>query len=161
VIDAPKNFPVSFPLFGKQFEFTLCSPVIRIGNFYRELVVKQGLDLLGGTEVTLEADMQSVEQSDRQDALDSAKEIIARRVDLYGVAEPSIKTVVSSDTYRILVALPGVSNPDEALDLIGKTASLDFRELPVTTDSALYSDFIATGLTGKDLKSHRELQPRQ
>lgn len=152
VIDAPKNFPVSFPLFGKQIEFTLSSPVIRIGNFYRELVVKQGLDLLGGTEVTLEADMQKVDTADRQDALDSAKEIIARRVDLYGVAEPTIKTVVSNDTYRILVALPGVSNPEEALDLIGQTASLEFFDMPVATDSPTYADLKPTGLTGKDLK---------
>ncbi len=152
IIDAPKKYPIQFRLFGKDISFVISSPTLSFGSFERELVIKQGLDLQGGTEVTLQADMSQVDSADRQDALDSAKEIIARRVDLYGVAEPSIKTVVSSDTYRILVALPGVSNPDEALDLIGKTASLDFRELPSATDSALYSDFIATGLTGKDLK---------
>ena len=144
VIDAPKNYQVG--------NFVISSPSINFGNFKRELIIKQGLDLQGGTEVTLEADMKDVAQGDRQDALDSAKEIISRRVDLYGVAEPTIKTIVSQDTYRITVALPGVSNPDEALSLIGQTASLDFRELPVATDSATYGDFILTGLTGKDLQ---------
>jgi preprotein translocase subunit SecD len=96
--------------------------------------------------------MSSVEQTDRADALDSAKEIIARRVDLYGVAEATIKTVVSQDNYRILVALPGVKNPDEALALIGQTASLDFYDMPVATDSPTFADLRATGLTGKDLK---------
>ena len=144
IIDAPKNYKI-----GK---YTISSPSINIGSFKRELVIKQGLDLQGGTEVTLEADMKDVAVVDRQDALDSAKEVIARRVDLYGVAEPSIKTVVSQDKYRIAVALPGVTNPDEALSLIGQTASLDFRELPVATDAATYEDFKLTGLTGKDLQ---------
>jgi len=144
VIDAPKNF--------KLANFTLASPTINIGSFKRDLNIRQGLDLQGGTEVTLEDNMKDIVASDRSDALDSAKEIIARRVDLYGVAEPSIKTVVSQDTYRILVALPGVTNPEEALALIGQTASLDFYEMPVATDSPTYADLRPTGLTGKDLK---------
>lgn len=144
VIDAPKNIKIG--------NFTLSSPTISIGNFKRDLNIKQGLDLRGGTEVTLVADMKDVAEVDRTDALDSAKEIISRRVDMYGVAEPTIKTVVSNDTYRILVALPGVSNPDEALELIGQTASLDFYEMPVATDSPTYADLRPTGLTGKDLK---------
>lgn len=152
IIDAPKNYPINFNLFGREIAFTISSPIISFGNFKRELIIKQGLDLQGGTEVTLVADMKDIATADRQDALDSAKEIIARRVDLYGVAEPTIKTVVSQDTYRILVALPGVTNPDEALNLIGQTASLDFYEMPIATDSPTYNDLKATGLTGKDLQ---------
>jgi preprotein translocase subunit SecD len=152
VIDAPKKYPVSFSLFGKNIAFTISSPTIKLGNFERSLLIKQGLDLRGGTEVTLEADMKDVKVEDQTDALDSAKEVIARRVDLYGVAEPTIKTMVSQDTHRILVALPGVSNPDEALELIGQTASLDFYDMPVATDSPTYADLKPTGLTGKDLK---------
>jgi preprotein translocase subunit SecD len=144
IIDAPKNYKIG--------NFVISSPTINIGNFKRELNIKQGLDLQGGTEVTLEANMDGIASEDRQDAIDSAKEVIARRVDLYGVAEPTIKTVISQNTYRILVALPGVTNPQEALDLIGQTASLDFRELPIATDTATYADFILTDLTGKDLQ---------
>lgn len=144
VIDAPKNYKIG--------DFTISSPTLNFGNFHRELVIKQGLDLRGGTEVILEADMSKVESGDRQDALDSAKDVISRRVDLYGVAEPTIKTIVSQDTYRISVSLPGVSNPEEALDLIGQTASLDFYDLPIATDSATINDLKPTGLTGKDLK---------
>lgn len=152
VIDAPKNYPVNFSLFGKSISFSVSSPTIKLGNFERSLIIKKGLDLQGGTEVTLEANMKDVKVEDRQDAIDSAKEIIARRVDLYGVAEPTIKTVISQDTYRILVALPGVSNPEEALSLIGQTASLDFYDMPVATDSPTFDDLRPTGLTGKDLK---------
>lgn len=152
IIDAPKNYPINFSLFGKKISFTISSPTIKLGKFERSIEIKQGLDLQGGTEVTLEADMKDVAAIDRTDALDSAKEVISRRVDLYGVAEPTIKTVISQDTYRILVALPGVSNPDEALSLIGQTASLDFYEMPIATDSPTFNDLKPTGLTGKDLQ---------
>lgn len=144
IIDAPKDYKIG--------NYTISSPQLTIGDFHRDLVIKQGLDLQGGTEVTLKADMSAVESTDRQDALDSAKEIIARRVDLYGVAEPSIKTIIAQEDYRISVALPGVTNPDEALQLIGQTASLDFYDMPVATDSPTYNDLKPTGLTGKDLK---------
>jgi len=152
IIDAPKNYPINFAIFGQDISFKISSPGISLGNFERSLNIKQGLDLQGGTEVTLEADMSNLAEEDRLDALDSAKEIITRRVDLYGVAEPSVKTVISQDSYRILVALPGVEDPAEALELIGQTASLDFRELPEATDSATYADFKITELTGKDLQ---------
>lgn len=155
VIDAPKNFPLNFTLFGHNFAFTIASPTIHLDRpiaFDRDLVIKQGLDLQGGVEVTLSADMSGVEPADRQDALDSARQVIARRIDLYGVSESEIKTAVSGDNYRILASLPGVTNPQEALDLIGQTASLDFRELPLATSSPTYADLVSTGLTGKDLK---------
>lgn len=155
VISAPKNFPLSFSLFGQSYDFVLSSPTINLTTpfvFQRDLTLKQGLDLQGGLEVILRADMSQVGVGDRRDALESAKEVITRRVDLYGVSEPVVKTLVSEEDYRISVALPGVSNSNEALDLIGQTASLEFRELPTATDSATYADFVPTGLTGKDLK---------
>lgn len=155
VISAPKNYPISFSLFGKTYEWTISSPEINLERpirFSRDLTIKKGLDLQGGTEVTLLADMANIAESDRLDALESAREIIARRVDLYGVSEPVIKTLKTKDDYRILVALPGIDNSQEALDLIGQTAQLDFREIPEGTDSANILEFIPTGLTGKELK---------
>ena len=155
VISAPKNYPVKFNAFGKDINFTISSPVINVTKpfiFQRDLNIKQGLDLQGGTEVILRADMSEVPSEDRSDALDSAKEVITRRVDLYGVSEPVIRTLVNGDDYRISVSLPGVNNSQEALDLIGQTASLDFREIPESTTAATYADFIPTGITGKDLK---------
>jgi preprotein translocase subunit SecD len=156
IISAPKNYPVHFSLFGKEVNFTISSPEIHLTRpfiFDRSLDLRLGLDLQGGTEVVLSADMSEIQAEDKSDALDSAREIIARRVDLYGVSEPSIKTIVTADNdYRISVALPGVDNPDEALALIGQTATLDFRELPTATNAATYADFTPTELSGKDLK---------
>ena len=142
LVSAPRDFPLKFP------EIHLTRPFV----FDRDLNIRQGLDLQGGTEVILRADMESIAAEDRQDAIDSAKEVISRRVDLYGVSEPVIRTLVSGDDYRLSVSLPGIDNPQEALDLIGQTASLDFRELPVATSSASLADFVPTGLTGKDLQ---------
>lgn len=152
VVDAPKNYPVNLSLFGNNISFVISSPTLKFGTWERDLNIKQGLDLKGGTEVILEADMNPISAENRSDALDSAREVISRRVDLYGVAESSVKTVISGGSYRINVALPGIDNPDEALQLIGSTAKLDFRELPEATDSALYSDFLPTSLTGSDLQ---------
>ena len=153
VLAAPKNYPISATLFGKTFNATISSPTLTIGSWTRDLELKLGLDLRGGTEVTLEADMANIAEVDRKDALDSVREVIARRVDMYGVAEATVKTITSGGNYRLSVAMPGIDNPDEALALIGSTAKLDFRELPKdATDSATYADFVTTDLSGSDLK---------
>lgn len=155
IIAMPKNYSLSFNLFNKEYNFIVSSPSINITTpftFSRDLTIKQGLDLQGGTEVILQVDMAEISSDDRQDALDSAREIIARRVDLYGVSEPSIQTIQEEDAYRIAVALPGLDDPQEALDLIGQTAQLDFRETPAGTTSASILDYSKTNLTGKDLK---------
>jgi len=153
IIDLPKNF-----IFNQK----ISSPEINIslGNFKfkRDLKIKKGLDLQGGTHLVLQADMKDVEEKDKNDALFAVREVIAKRIDLYGVSEPVIQTSKIGDTSRIIVELPGISNVQEAIELIGKTAQLDFRELPPeldqdATDSAIpIFAFNETGLTGKDLK---------
>lgn len=152
IISAPKNYPVKLTFLGRPVEFVLSSPTLRLGSWSRDLEIKQGLDLKGGIEVTLQADMGQIPVAERSDALVGAREVIARRVDLYGVAESTVKTVVSNDNYRILVALPGVNNPDEALSLIGQTARLDFREYTGTSSATTTLDLSPTGLSGNDLK---------
>src|SRR3990170_1654739 len=89
--------------------------------------LKMGLDLQGGTHLVLETDMSQIIEADRADALNSVKEIIARRVDLYGVAEPVIQTAKVGDSNRLIVELPGIKDVDQAVELIGQTAQLDFR----------------------------------
>lgn len=128
-------------------------------KFSRSLEIKKGLDLQGGTHLVLEADMKDVNKEDRATALESAKNIILRRVDLYGVTEPVIQTVQSEDNYRVIVELPGIKDINQAIDLIGKTAKLDFRELPpdlnqdvqATQAAVLLLQYQQTGLTGAQL----------
>lgn len=94
-----------------------------------DVPLRYGLDIQGGTQVTLEADMSEIPEIDRETALKSVVEVIRRRVDLYGVAETNIRTAVFQDQYRLVVELPGVSQPETALQLIGQTAQLSFQEL--------------------------------
>ena len=82
-----------------------------------------GLDLRGGTQVVLEAqDSPSVEAD--AEATDRAVEVLRRRIDALGVAEP---TLVRSGERRIVVELPGLTEPREAVEVIGRTAQLTFH----------------------------------
>lgn len=155
IISFPKQIPINFSILGKEINLTLSSPEIHIGNFNRDLKIVRGLDIQGGTQLILETVMDNVATENRKDALTSVREVIARRIDLYGVAEANIQTSEINNNYRIIVELPGVDNVDTAISLIGQTASLDFAELPDnlkdSTQAAIW-DFQPTGLTGADLK---------
>jgi preprotein translocase subunit SecD len=157
VIGMPKEVPIKIHWQKINFETVLRRPVIDtvIGGkrVYKDFEIKQGLDLQGGTHVVLKAEMGQVALEDRENALESAKQIIQRRIDLYGIGEPLIQTSVVNEDYRIIVELPGVKDINEALTLIGQTAQLDFRELaPGATEAATLEDFVITELTGKNLR---------
>ena len=97
-------------------------PILEIGG--RE-AMRLGLDLKGGTYVLLEGDLARLPAgTDVDRAMDGAKDIIERRVNAFGVSETEISR---EGTNRLAVQLPGI-DPEEARDLIGKTAQLEFRE---------------------------------
>src|SRR5439155_13465153 len=82
--------------------------------------------LQGGTQMVLRADTSKVPQGeDVNAAVDGVTNVIERRINAYGVAEPIVQ---KRGTDRIIVELPGIKNVEEAKNLIGKTAQLDFRE---------------------------------
>ncbi len=85
--------------------------------------VRLGLDLRGGTQVVLEA-RPTADRAIDDDTLDRTLEVLRRRVDSLGVAEPTLQRSGSS---RIIVELPGVTDPEEALAVIGRTAQLTFH----------------------------------
>ncbi len=87
-----------------------------------QLHVNLGLDLQGGSHIVLQAEP-TPQTPVSNDAMDGVLRIIRNRVDQLGVAEPAI-TRQGRD--RILVELPGIQNPQRAIDLIGKTALLEF-----------------------------------
>ena len=122
---------------------------------------KRGLDLEGGVKITLGARMDKVPASERAGALESAKEVIARRVNLLGVSEPNVQTLRTGNTYRIVVEIPGVSDVDQAVKLIGQTAQLKFKVLakPDDWDPSKFNEYFVnkaawkdTDLTGRDMK---------
>jgi SecD/SecF fusion protein len=82
-----------------------------------------GLDLRGGTQVVLETHDSPTAEADAE-ATDRTLEVLRRRVDALGVAEPMM---ARSGDNRIIVELPGLQNPDEAVAAIGRTAQLSFH----------------------------------
>src|SRR3989338_6018758 len=122
--------------------------------------VKLGLDLAGGTELVYRADTSAV-TTDKEGALSSLREVIERRVNLFGVAEPLVQlekssAVAGAQEDRLLVELPGVTDVAAAVDAIGATPVLEFKLLQ-EGDEAASSTYADTGLTGRYLES-AELQ---
>lgn len=125
----------------------------------KKFVTRLGLDLAGGTHLTLEADMRDVDPASRDEALESARQVIDRRVNFFGVSEPVVQTAKSAGTYRIVVELPGVTDVDSAVGIIGQTARLEFREFlvdPTASESAFLLPTLETTksveITGSDLR---------
>lgn len=84
--------------------------------------IRQGLDLQGGLQVLLKADLPEDREIEPAQ-LDTSRQIIEQRVNALGVAEPLVQT---EGERRILVELPGIDNPQEAVSLIQETALLEF-----------------------------------
>ena len=124
--------PIDHPLWLEEG----LAPGVDTQRDIRELTL--GLDLKGGTQVLLEAEI-SEDQPLPEDALNSAKIIVEQRVNGLGLAEP---TVQLQGERRMIVELPGVKNPDQAIETIRSTGQLEFVDLggqPVRPD-----DFINT-----------------
>lgn len=87
-----------------------------------------GLDLVGGTQLLYDADTSKVAESERASALEGVRDVIERRVNAFGVAEPLVQTDRSGDQWRVLVELAGIQNVDDAIKQIGETPLLEFKE---------------------------------
>ena len=87
--------------------------------------VHQGLDLQGGLQVLLEADLPQ-EQDMSSDAMAATRTIVDQRVNGLGVAEPIVQ---SQGERRISVELPGIDNPDQAVALLKETGLLEFVDV--------------------------------
>ena len=91
--------------------------------------INLGLDLKGGAHIVLQA-KDTAESKVSEDSLERLLAVLRNRVDQFGVAEPVIQREGAD---RIIVDLPGVQDPDAALELIGKTALLEFRAVVTST----------------------------
>ncbi|MBI2476457.1 MAG: protein translocase subunit SecD [Candidatus Taylorbacteria bacterium] len=92
---------------------------------------KLGLDLNGGAHLVYKADTSKLAGSDIGDAMTALRDVIERRVNLFGVSEPIVQTekggVVGGGENRLIVELPGVTDVAEAVKLIGQTPLLEFK----------------------------------
>jgi SecD/SecF fusion protein len=94
------------------------------GQIIQKGRINLGLDLQGGMHVLLKVDTSKLPVDTRKDAIDRAMEIIRNRVDQFGVGEMAIQR---SGKDNLIVQLPGVTDRERALEIIGKTAHLEFK----------------------------------
>jgi len=139
------------------------------GGYLSSKPFKLGLDLAGGTELVYKADVSRV-QDNVDDAMSALRDVIERRINIFGVSEPNVQVeksgIVSGSTEeRLIVELPGVTDVSEAIKQIGETPLLEFKiakdnaqdivtENPEATTDEVFDD---TGLTGQYL-DHASLQ---
>lgn len=131
---------------GKAIVKFFAAIALIIGCFVYSIVplassLKQGLDLQGGTHIVLEAEDTANGVADN-DAVERAKQILERRINEMGLSEPLVQR---EGARRIIIELPGVKDPDEAMERIGKTAVLEFK-----------NEQGETVMTGDDLKDAKE-----
>lgn len=158
----PENVPVRFNVNKSKVEFTINPLTIDVSIFgarvRKEFKTKLGLDLKGGSHLVYKVETKGVPTEDLPDALASARDIIEKRVNFYGVSEPLVQNVKSGNDYRISVDLPGLENVSQAIQLIGQTAQLRFiEEGPVDEKIASTASLLDklnkdTGLSGKHVK---------
>lgn len=132
---------------------TIAASLIVFGNYYnqalskwniplpqtKEVPFRLGLDLQGGSQLVYDADVSAVPTKDQGQAVDGARDVIERRVNVFGVSEPLVQVNRTADgKYRILVELAGIKDIREAVKKIGETPLLEFKEqrtdAPVLTD---------------------------
>ncbi len=133
-----------------------------------------GLDLAGGSHLVYEADVSKIDQAEVADLMNTLRDVVERRVNVFGVSEPIVQVehgsfVSDSNTQRLVVELPGVTDVSDAVAEIGKTPLLEFKLVGDMATSAkatvdengviqmgtegLGLQYIDTGLTGRYLQS--------
>ncbi|KKP64230.1 MAG: Preprotein translocase subunit SecD [Candidatus Nomurabacteria bacterium GW2011_GWF2_35_12] len=138
-------------------------------SFFKNSSFRLGLDLSGGSHLIYKADVSGVKAGDITISMDALRDVIERRVNLFGVSEPIVQVqnsgFVSGAEEKLIVDLPGVTDIEKATAMIGQTPLLEFKiEAPagtpqkatvdkdgkVTLDAS--SQFVSTELTGRYLQ---------
>ncbi len=166
-VNVPSIGTLSIGPFHQKINFNP-SNYLRLLGINRELTFRRGLDIEGGTSMLFKAEMSGVPVAQRPDALKSAKTVIERRVNLFGVSEPVVQTsTLANGESRIIVELPGVTDLNQARSIVGTTAQLSFWEqgssgsakitpqssLPLGLTQVLGANPKKTNLSGNDLQS--------
>ena len=129
---------------------------------FANIPFRRGLDIVGGTHLVYKADITTTGGQTIDDAMSGVRDVIERRVNLFGVSEPLVQ-IEGQD--HLIVELAGIQDINEAIKLIGQTPFLEFREEKTASEQAeimeKYKDnpilaeierFKPTDLTGKYLK---------
>ena len=111
---------------------------------------KLGLDLVGGSHLVYQIDLSNVSSTDQTSVVNGLRDVIEKRVNLFGVSEPNIYTSQSGNQAQLFVDLAGVKNISDAINQIGQTPLLEFEEVQGTGSSTQY---VHTNLTGQYITS--------
>lgn len=135
-----------------------------IPHFYK-LPFKLGLDLQGGSHLVYLADLSSIDSKDYAGSMSGLRDVIERRVNAFGIAEPNIQTAKEGGEYHLIVELAGVKDVNQAIKMIGQTPFLEFKEERSAEETKAILEaqknnerqfedpyFKPTGLNGKYLK---------
>ena len=124
----------------------------RIPNlFFNEFLPwKFGLDLVGGAALVYDIDLTNVPREKVESVTNGLRDVIERRIDLYGVAEPRVRIITQGERRQLLVELAGVSDIGAAVQEIGETPFLSFGENCIITEDTMTCD--PTGLFGKHIE---------
>lgn len=153
---AKLNFNLLNPSTLKPMPVHVQYPGIPFITKIRDLSFRLGLDLQGGSSITLRANMNGIPASERDSALSSAQDVIEKRINFFGVTEPTVQSEKVNNDYRILVDIPGISDVNQAVSLVGKTAKMTFWE-GSGNFPASQSAQIATESAMLDLKQGRPI----
>ena len=138
-------------------------------SFFKNFPFRLGLDLSGGSHLIYKADISGVPAGEVSISMDSLRDVIERRINLFGVSEPIVQVqgsgFVSGEEEKLIVDLPGVTDVEKATIMIGQTPLLEFkveispdapRSLKVDDKGVATVDisqqFVPTELTGRYLK---------
>jgi len=121
---------------------------------------KLGLDLQGGVHLTYKADLSAIKPAEQNNAMEGLRDVIERRVNAFGVGEPLVQVEKSAGgDQRLIVELPGVTNVNEAIKMIGETPFLEFKTENPNADKLTEEEkkdsskvFVSSDLTGRYLK---------
>ena len=120
-----KNYLIVIAIFALAFlAGNLVYPQFLKIPHFPDIPFRLGLDLQGGAHLVYQADLTEIEPADWQESMDGLRDVIERRVDVFGVAEP----LVQVKDQRLIVELAGVLDVAEAVRIIGETPFLQFKE---------------------------------
>ncbi|MBU1137084.1 protein translocase subunit SecD [Patescibacteria group bacterium] len=129
------------PLWNKPVDWLNKQAGIEVLPQFFNRPFRLGLDLQGGTHLVYEADLSNIEAFDISVSMQGVRDVIERRINLFGVAEPVVQVNNVGDSYRLIVDLAGVKNVHQAIEMIGQTPSLDFRtEKPVNVRDQILAE---------------------
>ena len=164
-------------LIGLLLGYSIAAPYLPYlrageGSVFAHFPFRLGLDLKGGAHLAYHADTSSLKSGEVAEAMAGLRDVIERRVNLYGVTEPVVQVEQVGSVLnplgreqRLIVELPGVVNLDEAIKMIGATPFLEFKtERPEAEQNQILEAqkkgqrlnedpyFIPTQLTGRYLQ---------